>query len=128
MAGWRRAIELALSEEDVTRLGAVARSRTEPASRGRSGGGLDPQKGIDGGSPCACRAYGTEGRENIDKDTIAQAIGEERWREYGRERVFEYCEEDVKMSVKPLRAQLRAADRSWLRDRRSNSRGFGTGT
>ena len=33
MAGWRRAIELALSEEDVTRLGAVARSRTEAASR-----------------------------------------------------------------------------------------------
>ena len=33
MAGWRQAIELALSEEDVTRLGAVARSRTEPASR-----------------------------------------------------------------------------------------------
>jgi transposase len=33
MAGWRRAIELALSEEDVTKLGAVARSRTEAASR-----------------------------------------------------------------------------------------------
>jgi hypothetical protein len=33
MAGWRKAIELALSEEDVTRLGAVARSRMEPASR-----------------------------------------------------------------------------------------------
>ena len=33
MAGWRQAIELALSEEDVTRLSAVARSRTEPASR-----------------------------------------------------------------------------------------------
>jgi transposase len=33
MAGWRQAIELALSEEDVARLRAVARSRTEPASR-----------------------------------------------------------------------------------------------
>jgi transposase len=33
MAGWRQAIELALSDADVTRLGAVARSRTEPASR-----------------------------------------------------------------------------------------------
>ena len=33
MAGWRQAIELALSEEDVTRLSVVARSRTEPASR-----------------------------------------------------------------------------------------------
>src|SRR5215468_1064625 len=33
MAGWREAIELALSEEDVIRLSAVARSRAEPASR-----------------------------------------------------------------------------------------------
>ena len=33
MAGWRQAIELALSEEEVTRLTAVARSRTEAASR-----------------------------------------------------------------------------------------------
>lgn len=33
MAGWRRTIELALSEEDVSRLTAIARSRTEPASR-----------------------------------------------------------------------------------------------
>jgi len=33
MAGWRQAIELALSEEDVRKLNAVARSRTEPASR-----------------------------------------------------------------------------------------------
>jgi hypothetical protein len=33
MAGWRQAIELALREEEVTRLTAVTRSRTEPASR-----------------------------------------------------------------------------------------------
>jgi hypothetical protein len=33
MAGWRRAVELSLSEEDVGKLNAVARSRTEPASR-----------------------------------------------------------------------------------------------
>src|SRR5262249_58271141 len=33
MAGWRRAFEVALSEEDVRKLSAVARSRTEPASR-----------------------------------------------------------------------------------------------
>jgi hypothetical protein len=33
MAGWRQAIELALSEEEVTRLTAVTRSPTEPASR-----------------------------------------------------------------------------------------------
>jgi transposase len=33
MAGWRRAIELALSEQEVTALAAISRSRTEPASR-----------------------------------------------------------------------------------------------
>jgi hypothetical protein len=33
MAAWRHAIELAINEEDLTALGAVARSQTEPASR-----------------------------------------------------------------------------------------------
>jgi transposase len=33
MAGWRQAIELALSEEEMATLTSVARSRTEPASR-----------------------------------------------------------------------------------------------
>ena len=33
MAGWRLAIELALTEKDVTALASIARSRTEPASR-----------------------------------------------------------------------------------------------
>jgi len=33
MAGWRQAFELAFSEEDVRKLNAVARSRTEAASR-----------------------------------------------------------------------------------------------
>ena len=33
MAGWRRAIELAMGEEDVTALEAICRSRSEPASR-----------------------------------------------------------------------------------------------
>jgi transposase len=33
MAGWRQAIELALSDEDVVALTAISRSRTEPASR-----------------------------------------------------------------------------------------------
>jgi transposase len=33
MAGWRQAIELALSNEDITALAAISRSRTEPASR-----------------------------------------------------------------------------------------------
>jgi hypothetical protein len=56
--------------------------------------------------PDACRAYGIEGWEQISKDTIAKDLGEGRWREYGRELVFAYCEEDVKMSVRLLRAQL----------------------
>lgn len=33
MAKWRKAIELAMSEEDVAHLTAISRSRTEPASR-----------------------------------------------------------------------------------------------
>src|SRR5262249_43434137 len=55
----------------------------------------------------ACRAYGIEGWENIDKPAIAKAIAEGRWREYGKEAVLDYCEEDVKNSLKLLRAQLR---------------------
>jgi DNA polymerase-1 len=57
--------------------------------------------------PDACRAYDIEGWERIDKDTIAKDIGDGRWRDYGREQVFAYCEEDVRMSVQLLRAQLR---------------------
>ena len=57
--------------------------------------------------PDACRAYGIEGWERIDKDTIVKDIGEGRWAEHGREAVIEYCEEDVRMSVRLLRAQLR---------------------
>ena len=45
--------------------------------------------------PDACRAYGIEGWERIDKDTMAEDIGNGRWRKYGKERVLEYCEEDV---------------------------------
>src|SRR5260370_3363634 len=33
MAGWRQASELAIGEEDLTALRAIARSRTESASR-----------------------------------------------------------------------------------------------
>src|SRR5260370_35568738 len=33
MAAWREAIELAIGEEELVALGAIARSRTEPASR-----------------------------------------------------------------------------------------------
>jgi DNA polymerase-1 len=56
----------------------------------------------------ACRAYGIEGWENIDKPAIAKAIGEGHWREYGQPAVFDYCEEDVGNSAKLLRRQLRA--------------------
>jgi DNA polymerase I len=48
--------------------------------------------------PDACRSYGVDGWENIDKGTMAKDIGEGRWHIYGVERVFEYCEEDVRAS------------------------------
>jgi DNA polymerase I len=54
----------------------------------------------------ACRAYGIDGWEGIDKGTIAEDIGNGQWGKYGVERVFQYCEEDVRMSTKLLRAQL----------------------
>ena len=56
--------------------------------------------------PDACRAYGIEGWERIDKGTMAQDIGEGRWRDYGREAVLAYCEEDVRQSAELLRRQL----------------------
>jgi hypothetical protein len=55
----------------------------------------------------ACRAYDIAGWENIDKEVIAADIGQGRWREHGRERVFEYCEEDVRASAQLLNRQLR---------------------
>jgi DNA polymerase I len=61
--------------------------------------------------PDACRAYGIEGWERIDKDTIAADIGAGNWQKYGREGVFDYCAEDVRMSVKLLREQLRGRPR-----------------
>jgi hypothetical protein len=33
MAGWRQAVELELSDEDIAVLAAISRSHTEPASR-----------------------------------------------------------------------------------------------
>jgi hypothetical protein len=54
----------------------------------------------------ACRAYGIEGWEQIDKDVMARDIGEGRWRDHGREAVFSYCEEDVRASALLLRQQL----------------------
>ena len=60
----------------------------------------------------ACRAYGLSGWESMSKGTIAQDIGEGRWQAHGREAVFDYCEEDVRMSVRLLRAQLRPLQNS----------------
>jgi hypothetical protein len=58
--------------------------------------------------PDACRAYGIEGWEGIEKGDIAEAIGNGTWRgRYSPQEVFDYCEEDVRMSVLLLRAQLR---------------------
>jgi hypothetical protein len=57
----------------------------------------------------ACRAYGIDGWERINKKTIAKDIAEGRWQKYGCDGVFNYCEEDVKNSVELLRAQLRDA-------------------
>ncbi len=54
----------------------------------------------------SCRAYGIAGWEQIDKEAISKAIGEGRWREYGQEAVYNYCEEDVRKAVELLRAQL----------------------
>jgi DNA polymerase-1 len=57
--------------------------------------------------PDACRAYGIAGWELIDKDSMAEDIGNGLWCKYGKERVLEYCEEDVKKSGELLRAMLR---------------------
>jgi hypothetical protein len=55
----------------------------------------------------ACRAYGIQGWERIEKETIAKAIGDGTWRQlYSPEEVLDYCTEDVRMEVRLLRAQL----------------------
>ena len=61
--------------------------------------------------PDACRAYGIEGWELIDKEEISKAIGEGRWDEYGKDAVLTYCEEDVKKTYQLLIAQLRGNNR-----------------
>jgi DNA polymerase I len=63
--------------------------------------------------PDACRAFGIEGWQQIDKDIIAADVGAGRWQQYGQEGVFQYCEEDVRMSALLFRAQLRGYP-GWL--------------
>jgi hypothetical protein len=59
----------------------------------------------------ACRAYGIDGWEWFDKSTIAADIGNGDWRKWGRETVFDYCEEDVRRTAELARAMLRGDDR-----------------
>jgi hypothetical protein len=54
----------------------------------------------------ACRAFGIEGWENIDKEQMSKDVGEGNWRKYGKKAVLDYCREDVHMSVKLLRRLL----------------------
>jgi hypothetical protein len=58
----------------------------------------------------ACRAYGLHGWENVDKEAIAKDIAKGDWRKWGREAVIAYCEEDVAMTVKLLRAMVMGVD------------------
>lgn len=58
--------------------------------------------------PDACRAYGIEGWELIDKEAIAEAIGNGTWHgRYSPQEIFDYCEEDVRAAAVLLCAQLR---------------------
>jgi DNA polymerase-1 len=59
----------------------------------------------------ACRAYGIDGWERIEKDVIAKDIGEGRWQLHGKEHVLEYCEEDGRATAELLRRQLRGYGR-----------------
>jgi DNA polymerase I len=61
--------------------------------------------------PDACHAYEIEGWEQINKETMSTDIGEGRWRDYGQDVVFEYCEEDVKKSTELFIKQLRGHGR-----------------
>jgi hypothetical protein len=64
--------------------------------------------------PDACRAFGIEGWERIDKDSIAKDIGEGRWRDYGQDAVYDYCEEDVRMSTRLLPRLLQGSNRFYV--------------
>jgi hypothetical protein len=49
------------------------------------------------------------GWERIDKEDISKAIGDGTWRgRYSPQEIVDYCREDVRMSVRLLRAQLRS--------------------
>jgi DNA polymerase I len=55
----------------------------------------------------ACRAYGIEGWEGIEKPAIAQAIGEGTWRgQYSECETVHYCEEDTANTCRLFRRQV----------------------
>ena len=57
--------------------------------------------------PDACRVYGIEGWEALNKAGMAADIGAGRWQLYGREAVIAYCEEDVRRSGQLFERMLR---------------------
>ena len=58
--------------------------------------------------PDACKAYGIEGWEHINKPHIAEAIGNGTWcGKYSPEQILEYCNEDVIKTAELARAQVR---------------------
>ena len=59
----------------------------------------------------ACKSYLIPGWERIDKEKMSKDIGEGRWRDYGKEAVLEYCEEDVRASTALLLKQLQGFSR-----------------
>jgi hypothetical protein len=70
MAGWRQAIELAIGEEDLATLGAVARSRTEPAeSRAGENAGSLP-----GGPVLFCGGTGHGGAPQTVQRCVERAL------------------------------------------------------
>lgn len=67
--------------------------------------------------PDACKAYGIEGWERIDKPSIAEAIGNGTWPgRYSPQEIFDYCEEDVRATAELLRAQIRPNRNSLIVD------------
>src|SRR6516162_4783271 len=73
MTAWRQAIELAIGEKDLAELGAIARSRTEPASRvergvfspWKSGHGKGRKEGLNASSTSPSHGLSTSHRLSI---------------------------------------------------------------
>ena len=62
--------------------------------------------------PDACHNFGIEMvGKGLTRISIAKDIGEGRWRDYGQDAVYEYCEEDVRKSVELLLRILQGSNR-----------------